>query len=356
MRRLASTVLLATLSFASSGCFTAGYLAQAAHGEWELLHGARPLREVVESRDTPAHVRELLARVDGIKAWGQGQGLKPTRNYDRYVDLHRPVAVWVVQACAPLSFDVQRWSFPLVGSVPYLGFFDEPAARRFADSPATTDLDVDVRTASAYSTLGWFRDPVLSTMLGTGDEALGDLVDVVLNESVHATLYVPGQSAFDESLASFVSERLTKAWLIEHRGEDAKETKAWLASEAWHQERVARLHQTWVALDALYHSHESDDAKRAGKAHILGVTRVELKLKRPLNNAALAGYETYGTGRAAFERLFASCGSWPAMFRALASLSPTDFATPQQEAFDDVLDGLVLRGCRETRVTDPRRR
>src|SRR5690606_33885389 len=135
------------------------------------------------------------------------QGLNRTRNYDHYADLQRPAAVWVVQAAPRLELTERAWSFPIVGTVPYLGFFDETEAQAFArELELAEDLDVDVRTAAAYSTLGWLRAPVLSTMIADGPEALGELVNIVLHESVHATVYVPGQSAFDESLASFVAD------------------------------------------------------------------------------------------------------------------------------------------------------
>ena len=331
------------------GCFTAGYLAQAAGGQYELLHGARPIREVVASPDTPVQTKELLARVGDVKAWGRDQGLQPTKNYDRYTDLKRAAAVWVVQACAPLAFESKRWQFAIVGSVPYLGFFDEARARAYAAELARTEgLDVDVRGAAAYSTLGWFRDPVLSTMLSTDDDALGDLVNVVLHESVHATLYVKNQSAFDESLASFLGDHLTREWLVAHRGADARDTKAWLAAQERSRSRIARLHQVWVELDALYRSGVSEEEKRTGKARVIAEVTAELRLSRPLNNASLAGFETYATGTAGFARLLAACGTPRRMLRALRTVTDEDFGRPQQADFEPLLDGLAARACPRT--------
>jgi predicted aminopeptidase len=344
-RRLALVFAVATLP--SSGCFTAAYLGQAAGGQYEILHGAQILRAAVRDGRIPERTRGLLMLVPAIKDFGRANGLKPTRNYEHYVDLHRPAAVWVVQACAPLAFDVRRWRFPLVGSVPYLGYFDEGAARRKAQALKEKEgLDVDVRTASAYSTLGYLRDPVLSTMVSSGEDAVGDLANVILHESVHATLYFPGQSTFDESLASFVADRLTLEYLRRSYGAEAAQTRAWAAEQRRSDEHLFRLRRAYAELDRLYRSAEADDVKRARKTALLGELQRELHLRRPLNNASLAGYRTYDSGAAELERLFAACQeSWPRFFAALGALSAADFDRPQQESFGPVIDRLAARGC-----------
>jgi predicted aminopeptidase len=324
------------------GWFSAGYVVQAAVGQLQILHAARPLSEAMSDPKLPARTKRLLASVDDIKAFGQSEGLRPTDSYERYAELHRPAAAWVVQAAAPLSFEVRRWNFPVVGSVPYLGFFDEDAARRFAARlEGEEGLDVDVRTASAFSTLGWFHDPVLSTMLGDGPEALGALANVVLHESVHATVYVNDQSAFNESVATFVADRLTEEWLNRAVGPDAPETRAWLAAHARERARIARLHSTYEELAALYASGASDDAKRAGKERLLARAGEDLALARPLNNAALSGFRTYDTGAAALEQLLARCeGNWPRFLEAVRGLTPADFGSAQRDGFDAVIGRL----------------
>ncbi len=343
----AARLLLALAALPASGCFSASYLTQAAGGQYALLHGARSLKVAVRDRAIPERTRGLLMLVPAIKEFGQDRGLTPTRNYGRYTDLHRPAAVWVVQACAPLAFDVRRWRFPLVGSVPYLGFFDEGAARRMAQSLRRDEgLDVDVRTASAYSTLGYFSDPVLSTMISPDEDAAGDLADVILHESVHATLYVPGQSTFDESLASFAGDRLALEYLREAYGPKAPQTRAFADSQRRSQAHLARMQRAFAELDALYRSAETPEAKRSRKAAILGELQRELNLRHPLNNASLAGYRAYDTGGAELDRLLLACGgSWPRFFAALRPLGPADFERPQQESFGPVLDRLAARGC-----------
>lgn len=341
------SALLAAAALAGGGCFSARYVAQATCGELGMLRAARPIRDVVAEKRAPARVGRMLLGVRAIKAYGRAHGLVPTSSYDSYADLHRRAAVWVVQGCAPLAFDVRRWRFPVVGSIPYLGFFDEAAARRYADALARQEgLDVDVRGASAFSTLGWFHDPVLSTMIPDGDDALGELANVVLHESVHATLYVNDQSAFDESLASFVADRLTLPWLEATLGKDAPEARAWAVAQARYQERLARLHRAYVELDALYRSGATEATKRSEKARILEAARRELGLSAPLNNAKLAGFKTYDTGAPSFDRLLAACGgSWPRFLEALRGLRAADFGRPQREDFEEVIDRLAARAA-----------
>ncbi len=341
--------LLALLLVAplASGCFSARYLAQAAGGELGILAAARPNRDVLQDAALPGRTRRLVASVRSVKEFGAAQGLRPTHNYEQYADLHRAAAVWLVQACAPLSFTPKRWAFPLVGSLPYLGFFDRGGAIAYGEAVGRDEgLDVDVRGASAFSTLGWIRDPVLSTMIPDGPDALGELADVVLHESVHATVYVRDQSAFNESLASFVADGLTGPWLASVLGGDDPEAVAWRDAHARHRARLARLHRAYEELDALYRSAVPDDVKRAEKARLLGALRDELRFPRPINNATLVGFRTYGTGFDAFQRLRDACGgSWPRMLGAIRTLAPEDFQRPQREDFEPVIDALVRAGC-----------
>ncbi|HVO30615.1 MAG TPA: aminopeptidase [bacterium] len=336
--------LLLALSFCG-GCFSMRYLAQAANGERKMLAAARPIPKVVADPKTDPRIRDLLARVAEIRAFGESQGLKSTKNYGRYADLHRDAAVWVVEACAPLSFTPKRWHFPIAGSVPYLGFFHEKDARRFAaDLAAKESLDVDVRTAGAFSTLGWFKDPILSTMIPPGDEAAGELADVVLHESTHATLYVKDQSAFDESLASFVADRLTPQWLEMMYGPESKPLVSWKTLQDRWRTHVDRFHRAWEELDAVYRSPRSDEDKRAEKARILKSLATETGTREPINNATLMDYRTYDTGGTVFEELLGECGGdWKKFFDALRGLKPQDFPRSQADDFADAVRRIAPR-------------
>lgn len=345
MRPVLLLPLLLTL-VPGSGCFTTGYLLQASAGQYELIHRARPLSHVAADETVPARVRSLLSLVPAIKRYGRLQGLKPTQNYQHYVQLNRSAAVWVVQGCQSLSFEPRRWQFPLIGSVPYLGFFDEGAARAYARELEKAErLDVTVRTAAAYSTLGWFKDAVLSTMIPEGPEAFGELANVILHESVHATVYVPSQSAFNESLASFVADELTWQLVVGRSGLRSEEARAWMAAQDRRARSLKELRAAYEDLDTLYRSGKSEEDKRAQKEARLTALQQVLGLRRRFNNADLAGSRTYDTGRPSFERLRRACGNWDAFFSAIRSLEPHHFASPQQQSFEEVVDQLTARAC-----------
>lgn len=338
--------VVAGLAILTSGCFTTRYLFHAAGGQYQLIHEARTLSSAMADPDVPPRVKALLSKVPAIKRFGQHHGLTPTSNYRNYVDLRRSAAVYVVQGCESLAFEPRRWSFPIVGSVPYLGFFEEAKARAYADTLQRDEaIDVTVRTASAYSTLGWFPDPILSTMIDDGPTAFGELANVVLHESVHATVYVPSQSSFNESLASFVADELTWQLVIGRSGYDSAEARAWRSQEARQAQVMAELRRAHADLKQLYESTLSIDEKKAQKAARLKALQTKLGLRRLFNNADLVGVKTYDSGQEAFARLRRACGSWARLFDAVRTLRPTDFEHAQTQHFDDTIDALAARSC-----------
>lgn len=344
-RALAGLLTLAALPLLA-GCATAGYLAQAGFGQLDLLEARRDIDDVVRDRRTPPRLRALLGRVEEIKRFGEQQGLTPTSNYGTYAAVDRPVAVWVVTAAEPLRFHNRTWSFPIVGSVPYLGFFDRDDAADLARDLRGAGWDVDLRGASAYSTLGWFADPVLSTMIADGDEALGELADVVLHESFHATLYVKGQSLFNESAADFVGDHLAEAYLDGALGPASPEKKAFLAAQIEHEARGRKLRAAYVELEALYGSTTPRPRKLAEKARILAALGREIHARRPITNATLGQFDTYDAGRDDLTALLAACrGSFTRFVDALRGLGPTAFHEPQQRDVGAVLTPLTRAGC-----------
>lgn len=341
IRLLALVPLLLTL-----GCTWTHYLVQAAGGQIEILEKRRPLDEVVADPNVPARVRRLLAEVPRIKAFGETQGLKATSNYRTYADLQRPAVVWVVSACEELSFKPKKWSFPIVGSVPYLGWFAKDDAERFAWDLRQEGWEVDVRTASAYSTLGWFDDPVLSTMIHDGPEDLGELADVVLHESMHATHYVDGQTAFDESIANFVGDRLAIRWLAKVVGPDAAATRAFAHSEEHRLRRITLMRSAYRALVKLYDSDLPANTKRAEKSMILGRLRTEVGARRAINNATLFELESYRGGEEELDRLLVACsGDFPRLIRSLQRITKDSFSEPQQRDLSSVIRPLLAQNC-----------
>ncbi len=357
------------LSFSLTGCALGpGYFLQAGRGQWALFNRARPIQEVLTDERTAPRIRGLLAEVAPIKAFGESRGLQPTRNYVDYVEWPGDAVVWVVTACDPLRFAEKSWSFPVVGSFNYLGWFEREQARKFAAELEGQGWDVDVRGASAYSTLGWFRDPVLSTMLALEegpsnknpiDPALPSLVNVILHESVHATLHVPGQSVFNETLASFLADALTEDYF---RAARPGFPEAWRDYEARLKESDRRrrvLQKAYEDLERLYTGSGSSEEKRSRKSERLARLQGELGTSRAWNNASLIQFKTYETGQREYSRLFESCdrkvGRFLGWFRSAISevpLSPEGTGMGS-EALRQWLESLGRRGGCPARASHP---
>ena len=206
----------ATLGFASilaSTC-NACYVARSTWFQAELLLS----RESIESvRATGELTEGQLAKLDliaDVKAYGEQLGLSATANYDR-IAWEWDRTIWNLSASDPLSFASKTWWFPVVGTVPYLGFFRRQDADSWLERLRGEGLDVYLRTAGAYSTLGYFEDPILPGMLEWEDDALAN---TVLHEMVHATVWIRGSVAFNESLASFVGNEASMAYLVDRYG------------------------------------------------------------------------------------------------------------------------------------------
>ena len=337
--------LVFPLILSSSGCVSLGYLIQAGKGQLELSNRAKPISEVLKDEKTPFEIKNLLAQVDPIKKMGETYGLKPTKNYTEYVELNRSAAVWVVSACEPLEFKSKEWNFPIVGSFTYLGWFDESGARKFGKVLKAQGFDVSVRGASAYSTIGWFRDAVLSTMISRGGgESLGGLVNVILHESVHATLYLKDQVYFNESIASFVADQLTPVYL--KKSEHFEQLQAYQRAEKTRDEQDKVLNENYLALEKIYASPLSQEEKLERKSKILKNVKEKLELKRDINNATLIKYRTYGVGKAEFQAVLDSCGSdWKRFWSVMKKLKTSDFLRSHTENIGELLLGLAKRGC-----------
>jgi predicted aminopeptidase len=323
--------LAGVLAALTSGCLQGPYLLQAVYGQDDLSYRARPIAEVLADESTPESTRRMLALVEDIKRFGVSRGLKPTGNYQEYVDLGQAAPVWNVSASAPLRFEPLTWTFPIVGSVPYLGWFNQRDAVAQAARLSARGYDVDLRPVRAYSTLGWFDDPVLSSMIRPRPSAVGDLVNVVLHESVHATHYVAYQSFFNESLANFVANELTVDYLRDELELDRWQVLAYQQASERRELRARRFHETYQRLEALYASPLSEADKLARKGQITEALRRELDFGRPINNAVLSQSRTYNAGSVALDQLL-SCldRDWSRFWSAVLRIDSDAFTAPQQ--------------------------
>jgi predicted aminopeptidase len=329
--RLLTVAALAAFVALASGCLYTRYVSQAAHGQFELLSKAKPLEEVIKDPDTPLRTALLLAEIPAIKDYGRSYGLKIRHNYRHYSALGRPAAVWFVGAADPVAFKPRKWCFPIVGCFAGLGWFDEDEAVQFKQKMEALGYDAIVRPASAYSTGGWFPDPVLSTMLGGGDDALPELANVILHESVHATVLVNDQPFFNESLASYVADALTDHWITRRFGPGSPEDVAWTLEQALRMPRIARLLATYHELKAVYESKRTRAEKLAEKEKIIEALVQDLRMRRRPNNASLTEVRVYNGGAAPLLAAHRACGDLRSLIEATKTLTPKDFARPLED-------------------------
>lgn len=202
-RKLQTLFTLLPVLLFTSGC-QISYLFHAAVGQFRFLYHAVPVEDVLQQDRLSTEEKERLALVSRIKAFGENElGLKKSGSYET-INLEDRSPVYTVSASPKDKLTLVTWWFPVAGHVPYLGFFDLEAARRERDTLLAKDLDTFVGRAEAYSTLGWFRDP-LTLHLVQGSDL--NLAETILHEMTHATLYVKGQGEFNEGLAQLVGKR-----------------------------------------------------------------------------------------------------------------------------------------------------
>ena len=332
-RALARALLVAVIVGTLPGCGTL-YLAQAAAGQWHVMHERRPIDAVVIDKRTPEPVRQTLFGVREAREFASSElKLPDNRSYTTYADIGRPYVVWNVVATPEFSVDPKRWCFPIAGCVAYRGYFSEKQAQAFAKGLAKQGFDVTVGGVPAYSTLGKFADPVLSSMLGYGDT---ELAATIFHELAHQLLYVKNDSEFNEAFAMTVEDAGLQRWL-ERRGHP--DTLAAYRRERERERAFVDLFtQSRKQLARLYKSGQDVGSMRTRKAAILaqlatGVRDLEQRLKvrssvydewlsKGLNNAHLASLATYYDCMPGFERLLAEQGGdLPRFYEAARALS-----------------------------------
>jgi predicted aminopeptidase len=313
------------------GCLMTRYLTQAAHGQLDLLGKARPIDQVVRDPNTSARVAAMLSEIPAIKQYGRSYGLTIGRNYSTYSALGRPAAVWFVGAADPVAFKPLRWCFPIAGCFAGLGWFDEDDGVAHEQELEREGYDAIIRPASAYSTGGWFPDPVLSTMLGGGDDALPGLANVILHESVHATVLVPDEPFFNESFASYVADALTDHWIDVRFGPGSPEDLAWTLGQAIRLPRTARQLDAYEQLKKIYDGSAPRADKLAAKAKIIDELVADLHLRRRPNNASLTETRVYNGGVTSLIDAHRACGDVRSLVLAGKTLTRDDFAKTLQD-------------------------
>jgi predicted aminopeptidase len=334
-----AALLLAAAACAAAavgGCATFTYYGQAVRGHLEVMHRAQPIETRLADATTPPELRAKLARVLEIREFASRElGLPDNGSYRAYADLERPYVVWNVFAAPEFSVEPRPSCFPVVGCVSYRGYYGEADAEAFAAGLRKAGYDVYVYGVPAYSTLGWFDDPVLSTFVRYPDIELARLV---FHELAHQLVYVKGDTVFNESFAVAVEEEGVKRWLAGHG--DERERTAYALLRERRAEFVALVLRYRARLEALYREPLPAEAKRVAKARLFAELDADyraLKAQRwggwggydrwfeqGVNNAQIASVATYEELVPAFRALLAREGGDMARFyaevKALAQL------------------------------------
>ena len=292
---------------------------QAAQGQLSLAMKREPIQKVIGRPKTPDSLRTRLGYVLEVREFASTElGLPNNGSYRTYVDVGRPFVLWNVFATEEFSVEPKRWCFPIAGCVVYRGYFHESAAERYARSLRRSGYDASVGGVPAYSTLGHFNDPVVSTMMPWGD---AQLAATIFHELAHQVVYVKDDSAFNEAFASTVEDVGIQRWLTQH-GSD-RELAAWRVQER----RAAQFHALLLAsrerLRAVYKKRLPHEQMYYDKQQEFGRLKYEYSLlkaqwggyrgydrwfDRPLNNADLVPAATYEACVPGFKRLLESVG------------------------------------------------
>ena len=330
--RIARLLTIAGALLPLTGC----YLLQAASGQMAIAAKREPISEVLADASTPEQLRDRLQYVAAARDFASRQlGLPDNDSYRRYAGLGRLYVVWNVFAAPEFSVEPRRWCFPIAGCVVYRGYFSEDAARSYASRLRRQGDDAAVGGVAAYSTLGHFKDPVLSTMLGWSD---AQLAATLFHELAHQVVYVPGESEFNESFATVVEEAGLERWLAErHRTQDLV---AWREQRERQAQFIALLLKTRDQLRKLYDSVLPDDEKRSRKQYEFGELKLEYSqlrqqwsgyagydrwFDRTLNNAHLVSAATYYGCVPGLQRMLSEAdGDLPRFYEAVKQLARLD--------------------------------
>jgi predicted aminopeptidase len=312
------TVLVCAL-LTLSGCATIGYYSQSVGGHLELMGKSRPIEEVLEDPETDPRLRQRLELVSLMRAFSVSQlHLPDNDSYRSYANVEREAVVWSVVATPEFSMEPREWCYPVVGCASYRGYFDRAEAEAFAEGLRQAGSDVAVQAVPAYSTLGWFDDPLPSTVIHWPE---GDLAGMMFHELAHQRLYLPGDSAFNEAFAMTVERAGMERW-FRHRG-DKEIERRWREGEQRERTFIELILRTRERLQRLYARALSPEAMGREKAlrfEQLRAEYVELKagwggyggfdhwFEREVNNAHLASIATYEQWVPAFEALLKQSG------------------------------------------------
>ncbi len=292
-----------------------GYLTKSAYNQLSLLNQRVPIEDALADPAISNEEKVKLHLSQDVRLFSENRlKLNVKKNYSTFVKLDRPYVSYVVSASPKWTLETHYWSFPIVGKVPYKGYFSEADAKDEGESLKEENLDVYIRGVSAYSTLGWFKDPLLSSMLRYKNH---DLVNTIIHESVHATLFIKNEADFNERLATFLGNKGMEIYYQQKEGNDSETLK-----QAKKENADEKLFSSFITaeikdIEKWYQNQkdQKEDLRQARlneiKAHFVEkvkpflLTDNYLKFDSiDLNNARIIVYKTYLQDMSDLEELY----------------------------------------------------
>lgn len=336
-----------------NGCASVSYYGQLASGQLQLLHAREPIQKVINDPSRDATLRAHLAQSQKARAFASEYlHLPDNQSYRLYADIGRPFVVWNVFATEEFSLKPQNHCFPIAGCVAYRGYYSQSAARGEAAIQRLNGMDVSIGGVEAYSTLGWFNDPIINTMMGWGDERLATLI---FHELAHQRFYVKDDTEFNESFATFVEQEGTRQWRA-FRGLPADDASRLKQRDQF----IELILGTRSRLEKLYAQPLSAEQMRERKAAEFERLRREYRVMRdgqwagdkrydawvnaPLNNARLLPFGLYDQWVPAFAQLFRQVGGdWLRFYAEVEKLGRLPIAE-RKVALKALVEPQSLRG------------
>jgi len=280
-RKWLAVLSLVLIVLVVSGCETISFYAQALKGQYQIFAHEQPVEKLLANKSTPEALRGRCDVLQQLRAFaGHDLKLPVDGHYKKYVDVHRPFVVWNVQAAPEFSMQPKTWWYPLVGSLDYRGYFSQRGATNYARVLRKRGYDVAVGGVQAYSTLGWFKDPVLNTFLFEPDS---DLAEIIFHELGHQRVFARGDTDFNEAFATTVGEEGARRWL-KSKG-DAAALERYLAHLQRNNEFVHLVMQTRSKLESIFGDERTEPGKVRATHKMQQVPRNELRQEK---QAALA--------------------------------------------------------------------
>jgi predicted aminopeptidase len=315
------------------GCANLSYYFQAVKGQMDVIHRAQPIERVLADSKTDDRLKQQLSEVLRIRNFATKElGLPDNGTFRRYADLQRPFVVWNVFAAPEFSTQPKEWCYPLFGCANYRGYFSKKRAEAAAQGLKQDGYDTYIGGVPAYSTLGWFDDPVLNTFVNYPDTELATLI---FHELAHQVLYVSGDTAFNESFAVTVAQEGTRRWLARLGTDQQRAT--FEVHERNKQVFIALVEKYRQRLAQIYGAALSAEQCRARKAAAFRAMQDELQTLKStfsglasydrwfghaLNNAQLASVSLYTQLVPAFQSLLAGeGGDLPRFYRAVKRIA-----------------------------------